>query len=503
MTMFSTKYPNVSRTVSGANVVVYNNDVILAVDTALQASSINLGQIAAGYWNTTWKLYVYDSSNNATVNNITINAGSGQKINNSSSIVIALNGGGALIRIINNTNFIASSTVTAGGITSITASSPLTSTGGSTPIISTSMSTNRLIGRGSAGTGVMEEIILGTGLSLSGTTLNVTFPSAVTSVATTGLISGGTITSTGTITTSMATNKLVGRGTAGTGIMEEITLGTNLSLSGNTLNAAGGGYNTIQDEGIAVPVQTTVNFIGDGVTATDDAVNSRTNVTIRAYSIIQDETTFLTQRSKLNFLGAAVTVTDNPGNESTDVTITSGTNFLHAEKNLFLTTSSYSPAGGTTRSVISGTSINEWSTKTESGVTGFNTGSGIWTVAAAGWYSLNARLVTRINSVSIDDNTDAIGNFWMASATDIGFVSIGIILSSAGGNTRMIASNKQAITQTISDINIDTTCESYYFNVGDALNVRILNKTNNNVQGFASSASLPDCIFEFTAIKIS
>lgn len=62
----------------------------------------------------------------------------------------------------------------------------------------------------------------------------------VTSVATAGLISGGTITSTGTITTSMSTNKLVGRGTAGTGIMEEITLGTGLSLSGTTLNSTGG-----------------------------------------------------------------------------------------------------------------------------------------------------------------------------------------------------------------------------------------------------------------------
>jgi hypothetical protein len=59
----------------------------------------------------------------------------------------------------------------------------------------------------------------------------------VTSIATAGLISGGTITGSGTITTAMATNKLVGRATAGTGVMEEITLGTNLSLSGTTLNA--------------------------------------------------------------------------------------------------------------------------------------------------------------------------------------------------------------------------------------------------------------------------
>lgn len=44
-----------------------------------------------------------------------------------------------------------------------------------------------------------------------------------------------------TITTSMNTNKLIGRGTAAVGVMEEITLGTNLSFAGTTLNATGGG----------------------------------------------------------------------------------------------------------------------------------------------------------------------------------------------------------------------------------------------------------------------
>ena len=68
---------------------------------------------------------------------------------------------------------------------------------------------------------------------------NTYLTSAVTSIATAGLISGGTITSTGTITTSMSTNKLVGRSTAGTGVMEEITIGTGLSLSGGTLSTSG------------------------------------------------------------------------------------------------------------------------------------------------------------------------------------------------------------------------------------------------------------------------
>jgi len=49
------------------------------------------------------------------------------------------------------------------------------------------------------------------------------------------------VTAAGLETDSIGTNKLLGRGTAGTGAIEEITLGTNLSLSGTTLNATGGG----------------------------------------------------------------------------------------------------------------------------------------------------------------------------------------------------------------------------------------------------------------------
>lgn len=40
---------------------------------------------------------------------------------------------------------------------------------------------------------------------------------------------------------TLGTGKLLGRASAGTGVIEEIILGTNLSLTGNTLNAAGGG----------------------------------------------------------------------------------------------------------------------------------------------------------------------------------------------------------------------------------------------------------------------
>jgi len=59
-------------------------------------------------------------------------------------------------------------------VTSVSATGPITSSGGNTPTISTSMNTNKLIGRSAAGTGVMEEITIGTGLTLTSGTLNAT-----------------------------------------------------------------------------------------------------------------------------------------------------------------------------------------------------------------------------------------------------------------------------------------------------------------------------------------
>lgn len=56
-----------------------------------------------------------------------------------------------------------------------------------------------------------------------------------------GLISGGgDLSANRTITTSMSTGKLVGRSTASTGIMEEITVGTGLTLAAGTLAVSGG-----------------------------------------------------------------------------------------------------------------------------------------------------------------------------------------------------------------------------------------------------------------------
>jgi hypothetical protein len=106
--------------------------------------------------------------------------------------------------------------------------------------------------------------------------------STSTTISTTAPLSGGgDLSANRTLTTSMSTNKLIGRGTAGTGVMEEITLGTNLSLTGTTLNATGGSGGTIttQDEGSTLSTTvTTLNFVGAGVTASGSGAT--TTVTI-------------------------------------------------------------------------------------------------------------------------------------------------------------------------------------------------------------------------------
>lgn len=88
-------------------------------------------------------------------------------------------------------------------------------------------------------------------------------------VSTAGLLSGGgDLSANRTITTSIATNKLVGRSTAGTGVFEAISIGTGLSLSGGTLSATAGAAvyvldasNNIRSSNAGAIVSGSFNFI--------------------------------------------------------------------------------------------------------------------------------------------------------------------------------------------------------------------------------------------------
>jgi len=77
-------------------------------------------------------------------------------------------------------------------------------------------------------------------------------PTPVTSVTATGLLtsSGGT---TPQIGTSIATNSLAGRFTAGTGALEAITIGSGLAISGGALVVTAGGTGTVTSVGLSLP----------------------------------------------------------------------------------------------------------------------------------------------------------------------------------------------------------------------------------------------------------
>jgi hypothetical protein len=80
-----------------------------------------------------------------------------------------------------------------GTVTGVTATGPITSSGGTAPVISTSITTNKLIGRTAPGTGAMQEITIGTGLSLSSGSLNNTGLTAVPTIQET-ITAGRTLT---------------------------------------------------------------------------------------------------------------------------------------------------------------------------------------------------------------------------------------------------------------------------------------------------------------------
>lgn len=114
----------------------------------------------------------------------------------------------------------------------------------STPLATTlNMSTARILGRTTASTGAVEEITVGTGLSLSGGSLTAT--TGVTSATSPITFSAGVI------STEINTSRMIGRTTGGVGVFEEITVGTGLSLSGGTLSSTVAGISGLTANRVA------------------------------------------------------------------------------------------------------------------------------------------------------------------------------------------------------------------------------------------------------------
>ena len=111
---------------------------------------------------------------------------------------------------------------------------------GSITLSGYTQTTARLLGRTTASTGAIEEISVTSPLTFTGGALGIDLAPGAEYVAP-GAITGGDLT--------MATARILGRTTASTGAIEEISIGTGLSLSAgvlsNTVEIASGGATLI------------------------------------------------------------------------------------------------------------------------------------------------------------------------------------------------------------------------------------------------------------------
>jgi hypothetical protein len=140
----------------------------------------------------------------------------------------------------------------------------------------------------SKGSGTVTSVSVVSANGLAGTSSGGATPALTLSTTITGLLKGnGTALSAasagtdyvapGAYTTSgltMATSRLLGRTTAGTGAAEEITVGSGLSLTGGTLTATGGGGMVYPGAGIAV---STGSAWGTSLTAPSGAIVGTTD----------------------------------------------------------------------------------------------------------------------------------------------------------------------------------------------------------------------------------
>jgi hypothetical protein len=103
---------------------------------------------------------------------------------------------------------------------------------------------------------------------------------------------------------SMTTNKLLGRNTAGIGVIEEITLGTNLSMTGTTLNVTSGAGDMILASTQTVSgLKTFLNgmFALRNVANTFSGLFTNTNTADRTYTL-QDSSDTLVGRATTDTL---------------------------------------------------------------------------------------------------------------------------------------------------------------------------------------------------------
>ncbi len=111
----------------------------------------------------------------------------------------------------------------------------------------------------------------------------------------------------------------IGTGAIADGSITEADLDSEVT---NKLNSAG--YDTIDEEGSPLTQRSELNFVGAGVTASDDGEKTVVTIPSGGGHIIEDEGTPLATQPDLNFVGAGVTATNDGENTATVITIPGG-----------------------------------------------------------------------------------------------------------------------------------------------------------------------------------
>ena len=142
----------------------------------------------------------------------------------------------------------------------------------------------------------------------------------------------------------MSTNKLLWRGTAATGVIEEITLGTNLSLVGTTLNATGWSGDMVLSSAqtnSALKTFLDATFWLRNVANTFTSLFTNTNTASRTYTL---------QDSSDTLVGRATTDT------LTNKTLISTTNVI-SENTTTASSATPTPTGGSLRNYFTVTAL--------------------------------------------------------------------------------------------------------------------------------------------------